>query len=77
MTDSISIDKKIELARQEARNICAEKGETSPECAAAWDVLEELQAEAAHQRSNKVEKTPMQLYCEANPGDLECKIFDD
>jgi CBS domain-containing protein len=44
------IEDRLEAAREEARSICAAKGPTSPECAAAWDVVEELQAEAAHQR---------------------------
>lgn len=47
------IEDEIEVAREEARAICAAKGATAPECAAAWDVVEELQAEAAHQRSHK------------------------
>ena len=37
------IEDQIEAAREDARNICAEKGPTSPECAAAWDIVEELQ----------------------------------
>ncbi|MEM8641482.1 MAG: CBS domain-containing protein [Cyanobacteria bacterium P01_G01_bin.54] len=44
------LEDRIDVARDEARKICAEKGETAPECAAAWDVVEELQAAAAHQR---------------------------
>lgn len=44
------IEDEIESARDEARAICAEKGNDSPECAVAWDVVEELQAEASHQR---------------------------
>jgi CBS domain-containing protein len=47
------IEDEIEVAREEARTICAAKGDTSPECAAAWDAVEELQAEAAHQRGRK------------------------
>ena len=49
------IEDKIEVAREEARAICAAQGATSPECASAWDTVEELQAEAAHQRSKKKE----------------------
>jgi len=45
------IEDEIEIAREEARAICAEKGADSPECAVAWDIVEELQAEASHQRS--------------------------
>ena len=44
------IEDEIEVAREEARRSCAEKGATAPACAAAWDVVEELQATAAHQR---------------------------
>ncbi|MEL6327725.1 MAG: CBS domain-containing protein [Cyanobacteria bacterium J06626_23] len=44
------IEDEIEVARDEARRVCDEKGATAPECAAAWDVVEELQAAAAHQR---------------------------
>ncbi len=47
------IEDEIEVARQEARKVCEEQGATSPACAAAWDVVEELQATAAHQRSAK------------------------
>ncbi|MEO1592209.1 MAG: CBS domain-containing protein [Cyanobacteria bacterium J06632_22] len=44
------IEDEIEVAREEARRVCEEKGATAPECAAAWDVVEELQATASHQR---------------------------
>lgn len=72
-----SIEEKIESARQNARKICSEQGDTHPECAAAWDIVEELQAEASHQRNQPEEKTDLQKYCEDNPGSLECKLFDD
>lgn len=47
------IEDEIEVAREEARTICAASGATAPECAAAWDVVEELQAAAADQRTAK------------------------
>jgi CBS domain-containing protein len=71
------IEDQIESAREEARAICAVKGATSPECAAAWDVVEELQAEAAHQRGKKRDTNSLQAYCEANPDALECRIYED
>ncbi|MGK7877861.1 MAG: CP12 domain-containing protein [Xenococcaceae cyanobacterium] len=71
------IEDQIEAAREEARAICKEKGPTSPECAAAWDVVEELQAEAAHQRVEKQGKTAFQIYCEENPDASECLIYED
>ncbi|MEL7508359.1 MAG: CP12 domain-containing protein, partial [Cyanobacteria bacterium J06554_1] len=47
------IEDEIDVARQEARKICADQGATSPACAAAWDVVEELQATASHQKAAK------------------------
>ncbi|GCL35683.1 MAG: CBS domain-containing protein [Sphaerospermopsis sp.] len=46
----IFIEDEIEAAREEARRICAVKGDTSRECAAAWDIVEELLAVASDQR---------------------------
>ena len=44
----------IDAAREDARNICATSGKTSPECAAAWDAVEELQAVASDRRKAQV-----------------------
>lgn len=44
------LDDRIEVAREDARQVCKEQGDTSPACAAAWDAVEELQAAASHQR---------------------------
>lgn len=71
------IEDEIEVAREDARAICAAKGDTSPECAAAWDVVEELLAEASHQRAKKQEKNSLQAYCEDNPDAMECRIYED
>jgi CBS domain-containing protein len=71
----ISIEDEIEAAKEEARAICEAKGNTSKECAAAWDVVEELQAEAAHQKI-KPKETSFQKYCEENPDANEARIYD-
>jgi CBS domain-containing protein len=68
---------KIQEAIENARAIGAEKGPTSPECAAAWDAVEEMQAEAAHQRDQKVDKTAFEEYCEEYPEALEARIYDN
>ncbi|MDJ0695877.1 CBS domain-containing protein [Mastigocoleus sp. MO_188.B34] len=70
------LEDRIEAARDDARAICAEKGDTSRECAAAWDVVEELQAESSRQRSQK-KLSSFQAYCEENPGAEECRIYED
>lgn len=72
----VQLEDEIEKARKVARAICAEKGATSKECAAAWDVVEELQAEYSHQRSKKPEKTYFEEYCEEFPDALEARIYD-
>ena len=73
---SVLLDEQIQKARENARAICAEKGPTSPDCAAAWDIVEELQAEAAHQKAKKLEKTYFEEYCEENPDALEARMYD-
>jgi CBS domain-containing protein len=73
---AVLLEQEIEKARENARAICTEKGATSPECAAAWDVVEELQAEAAHQRSEKPQKTYFEEYCEENPDAFEARMYD-
>lgn len=68
---------KIQEAILQARAVCAEKGPTSAECAAAWDAVEEMQAEAAHQRATVVEKTAFDEYCEEYPEAMEARIYDN
>lgn len=71
------IEDRIEVAREEARAICEAEGPTSPACAAAWDVVEELQMAAADQRGKKQDKSSFQKYCEENPDAEECRIYED
>jgi len=42
----------------------------------AWDIVEELQAELAHQRAKKPEKTYFEEYCQENPDAFEARIYD-
>ncbi|HIK40642.1 Calvin cycle protein CP12 [Thermoleptolyngbya sichuanensis XZ-Cy5] len=71
------IQAKIQQERQEAREVCELKGDGSAECAAAWDAVEELQAEASHQRDKEVEKTSLEQYCDDNPEAAECRVYDN
>jgi hypothetical protein len=71
------IQEKIDQERQEARAACDVNGAQSPECAAAWDVVEELQAEASHQREKEPPKNSFEQYCDANPEADECRIYDN
>lgn len=73
---SVLFEEQIQKAVEEARAICAEKGPTSKECAAAWDAVEELQAEASHQRAMKPTATAFEEYCQENPEAAEARMYD-
>ncbi|QYX33833.1 Calvin cycle protein CP12 [Sphaerospermopsis torques-reginae] len=71
-----TIEEKIQAEVEQARAVCDISGSNSAECAAAWDAVEELQAEASHQRQNKP-KTSLEKYCDANPEADECRLYED
>ncbi|WP_071518823.1 Calvin cycle protein CP12 [Geitlerinema sp. PCC 9228] len=71
------LNQQIEQELEQAREVCDTSGNTSEECAAAWDAVEELQAEAAHQRSSEPEKTSFEKYCDDNPEAAECRVYDE
>jgi len=70
------IQEKITQELEQARTVCDVSGSNSPECAAAWDAVEELQAEASHQREQKP-KNSLEQYCDDNPEAVECRIYED
>ncbi len=74
MTD---LQTKIEQERQAAKDACSTSGDTSQECAVAWDTVEELQAESAHQKGKQPKKNSLERYCDDNPDADECRIYED
>ncbi len=72
-----NIEETIEQERVQARAVCDTEGGTSKECAAAWDAVEELQAEAAHQKQKKPKKNSLEMYCDENPDAAECRVYED
>lgn len=74
MTD---LKEQIKQETEQAREVCSTEGATSAECAVAWDSVEELQAEAAHQRQNNPEKSSLEQYCDTNPDAPECRVYED
>ncbi|MBD2388264.1 Calvin cycle protein CP12 [Cylindrospermum sp. FACHB-282] len=70
------IQEKIQDEVEQARTVCDITGSNSAECAAAWDAVEELQAEASHQRQSK-QKNSLEQYCDDNPDAIECRVYDD
>jgi CBS domain-containing protein len=74
---SVLLEDAIQTAIEEARAVCAEKGPRSRDCAAAWDVVEELQAEAAHQKAERLTQTAFEAYCQENPDAPEARMYDN
>ena len=71
------IQEQIQKERESAREVCSTEGDTSGECAAAWDSVEELSAEASHQKQSDPQKTSLEKYCDDNPDALECRVYED
>jgi len=71
------LEEKIQTAIKEARAICTQQGAYSKACAAAWDEVEELQAEAAHQKAEGMvsAKVSFEEYCRDNPNAPECRNY--
>ncbi|MEM1279013.1 MAG: Calvin cycle protein CP12 [Cyanobacteria bacterium P01_D01_bin.6] len=75
---SNNIQDKIQDELKAARTACDSSGANSAECAAAWDVVEELQAEASHQRVGGGQaKSSLETYCDENPEADECRVYED
>lgn len=72
-----NIQEQIDKEREQARAVCSTEGSSSGDCAAAWDAVEELQAEASHQKGKKPEKNSLEIYCDNNPDALECRVYED
>jgi len=68
---------KINAAMKEAEEATKTYGKTSKEAAVAWDTVEELEAEASHQKSAEVKKDPLEAYCEDAPEADECRTYDN
>ncbi|MBD2626261.1 CP12 domain-containing protein [Trichormus variabilis] len=73
---SILLEQELQDEIKKARLVCAEKGINSTECSSAWDVVEEIQAEIAHQRAEKPLKTAFEDYCYEYPEFAESRVYD-
>lgn len=72
-----NIQEKIEQELANAREVCGTDQASPDQCAAAWDAVEELEAEASHQRQQHPTQNPLEKFCEENPDAAECRIYDD
>lgn len=62
-----TIQAKIQEEMKKAQDATAKFGKTSKEAALAWDVVEELEAEASHLKANAVSTDPLDKFCEDVP----------
>ena len=70
-----TLEQAIQEAIAQARSACESNGKASSNCAVAWDIVEELQAERSH-RQVKTTKNSLESYCDQNPDAAECRIYD-
>lgn len=73
---SVVFQSKIQEALANARAVCSEKGATSGDCATAWDIVEELQASAAHQRQERVQQQSYEEYTAQYSEELANRDYD-
>ncbi len=71
----MTIEERIEQAREAAHQAGEQFGKDSPEFAVAMETLEELHQESGHQRSAKP-KNSLETYCSDNPEAPECLLYD-
>ncbi len=72
---SENLQTRIQTEIENARAAC-DTG-NSQDCAAAWDAVEELQAEASHQREQGSDQNSLEAYCDTNPDADECRVYDN
>ena len=62
---------------KKAQEATVKFGKTSKEAAMAWDVVEELEAEASHLKAKNKPRDPLEEYCEDTPEADECRVYED
>lgn len=73
--DWAKVEQELQAAIAQARAI-SKQGNDPKACAAAWDVVEELQAELSHQRHDHPNKSRFEQYCDDYPDALESRLYD-
>jgi len=71
-----ALEQELQDAIGKARDTCSATSPRSEECAIAWDIVDELQAELAHQEAKKISKTAFEEYCEEFPEAMESRMYD-
>lgn len=74
---SVVLETELQDAIKKAREICTATSFRSEQCATAWDVVDELQSELAHQQATRYEKSAFEEFCEEFPEARESRFFED
>ncbi|ASC71428.1 Hypothetical Protein XM38_023800 [Halomicronema hongdechloris C2206] len=61
------LSQQLQQLTETAKTVCQTQGADTPACKAAWVAVDALQAELAHQRQEKLEKTAFEAYREVYP----------
>lgn len=72
----VLLKQQIEQKIADARKICAQSGFASEECSTAWDIVEDLQAEEAHQQAEELKQTAFDEYCAEHPEAKDISRYD-
>lgn len=71
------LEESVKNAIDEAEEVC-KADESSGNCAAAWDEVEELAATVAHKKvSDRESKDPLEAFCKDVPEADECRTYED
>jgi CP12 domain len=73
-TNAATLEQELPIVIDQARAACSINGDLSSQCAAAWDIVEEIQATIAHRKADQ--RNSLQRYCDDRPDALECRVYD-
>lgn len=71
-----ALESAVLAAIEAARRICADQGPTSIACRNAWDQVDRMQAELAHQRQEHLDKTAFESFAEEYPEVMESSLYE-
>jgi CBS domain-containing protein len=72
---SVLLEQQLQDEIKKARSVCSQIGANSEECAAAWDAVEQMQSEIAHQTAEKVSRTPFDDHSYEDEA-LEARVYE-
>ncbi|MDX1976635.1 MAG: Calvin cycle protein CP12 [Pseudanabaenaceae cyanobacterium bins.68] len=70
------LEQALAVEEYDAKVACDVNGVDSPECAAALDAVEEVQAAISHEKQKKT-KNSLERFCDDNPEAAECRLYED